>query len=75
MTFVHVLNAINYKTIGNFCAISESIKLSNCCELMYTKSTKGSLQNKKKTDLRTLSQKEGGGPDQIPKLVACEIGT
>ena len=30
---------------------------------------------KKKTDLRTLSQKGGGGPDQIPKLMACEIGT
>ena len=29
----------------------------------------------KKTDLRTLSQKGGGGPDQIPKLMACEIGT
>ena len=30
---------------------------------------------KKKPDLRTLSQKEGGGPDQIPKFVKCEIGT
>ena len=30
---------------------------------------------KKKTDLRTLSQKVGGGPDQIPKFVVCEIGT
>ena len=29
----------------------------------------------KKRDLRTLSQKEGGGPDQIPKFVVCEIGT
>ena len=29
----------------------------------------------KKTDLRTLSQKEGGGRDQIPKFIACEIGT
>ena len=29
----------------------------------------------KKTDLRTLSQKERGGPDQIPKFVAYEIGT
>ena len=38
--------------------------------------TKGRLQNKnKKTDLRTLSQKEGWGPDQIPKFLACEIGT
>ena len=30
---------------------------------------------KKKTDLRTLSQKVGGGPDQITKFVVCEIGT
>ena len=30
---------------------------------------------KKNPDLRTLSQKEGGGSDQIPKFVACEIGT
>ena len=30
---------------------------------------------KKKTDLRTLSQKVGGGPDQIPKFVVCEFGT
>ena len=29
----------------------------------------------KKTDLRTLSQKEGGCPDQIPKFDAFEIGT
>ena len=29
----------------------------------------------KKTDLRTLSQKVGGGQDQIPKFVVCEIGT
>ena len=36
---------------------------------------KGRLQNKKKPDLRTLSQKVGGGPDQIPKFLACEIGT
>ena len=28
-----------------------------------------------KTDLRTLSQKVGGGPDQIPKFFVCEIGT
>ena len=39
------------------------------------KIAKGRLQNKKKPDLRTLSQKEGGGPDQIPKFVVCEIGT
>ena len=26
-------------------------------------------------DLGTLSQKVGGGPDQIPKFVVCEIGT
>ena len=37
--------------------------------------TKGRLQNKKKPDLRTLSQKEVGGPDQNPKFVACKIGT
>ena len=35
--------------------------------------TKGRLQ-KKKTDSRTLSQKVDGGPDQIPKIVVCEIG-
>ena len=29
----------------------------------------------KKMDLRTLSQKVGGGPDQIPKFYVCEIGT
>ena len=29
----------------------------------------------KKTDLRTLSQKVGGGPDQIPNFDVCEIGT
>ena len=32
-------------------------------------------KKKKKPDLRTLSQKVGGGPDQIPKFVVCEIGT
>ena len=30
---------------------------------------------KNKPDLRTLSQKVGGGPDQIPNFVVCEIGT
>ena len=33
------------------------------------------MPSKKKPDLRTLSQKVGGGPDQIPKFVVCEIGT
>ena len=28
-----------------------------------------------KKDLRTMSQKDGGGPHQIPKFLACEIGT
>ena len=38
--------------------------------------SKGRLQKKKKkTDLRTLSQKVGGGQDQIPNFVVCEIGT
>ena len=30
---------------------------------------------KKKMDLRKLSQKVGGGLEQIPKFVVCEIGT
>ena len=50
----------------------------NCRDIKYCVGdnfTKGCLQNKKKPDLRTLSQKEGGGPDQIPKFIACEIGT
>ena len=42
-----------------------------CCWMTYTQVRDAY----KKTDLRTLSQKVGGGPDQIPKFVACEIGT
>ena len=41
----------------------------------YIKMTKGRLQKTNKPDLRTLSQKVGGGPDQIPKFFVCEIGT
>ena len=37
--------------------------------------TRLGMPSKKKTDLRTLSQRVGGGPDQIPKFVVCEIGT
>ena len=42
---------------------------------IYTFKPKGRLKKTKKTDVWTLSQKVGGGPDQIPKFVECEIGT
>ena len=45
-----------------------------CFKTQKLDNTKGRLQ-KKKPDLRTLSQKVGGGPDQIPNFVVCEIGT
>ena len=42
---------------------------------MTDKNLRDAFKIKKKPDLRTLSQQEGGGPDQIPKFIACEIGT
>ena len=33
------------------------------------------MPSKKKPDLRTLSQKVGGSPDEIPKFFVYEIGT
>ena len=41
--------------------------------MKFTRRIRDALKIKKKTDLRTLSQKGGGGPD--PKYIACEIGT
>ena len=42
---------------------------------IHTFNLRDALKKQKKTDVWTLSQKVGGGPDQIPKFVVCEIGT
>ena len=50
---------------------AECRAMANCPRLNQS----GTPSKKKKPDLRTLSQKVGGGPDQIPNFVVCEIGT